>query len=92
MKKQIVKDTWLKIESDLHGDTYIPRDLVGEDFRREDVKDYIDYPVGKVDTLTEVVGYGARMSAPGYTDCTEWCVFESEEEAETYLDDMYGEE
>ncbi len=35
-------------------------------------------------------GYGARLSAPGYLDCTEWTVFSTTEEAEKYLDEMYG--
>jgi len=33
-------------------------------------------------------GYGARLSAPGYLDCTEWEVFDTEQEACSYLADM----
>ena len=29
------------------------------------------------------------MSAPGYMDCTEWAVFDTEDEALAYLEDMY---
>jgi len=29
--------------------------------------------------------FGARMSAPGYMDSTEWTVFDTEEEAKQYL-------
>lgn len=36
-----------------------------------------------------VDGWGARMSAPGYMDCTDWCVFPTKEEAEEYLKDYY---
>ena len=36
------------------------------------------------------VGYGARLSAPGYLDCTEWTVFDSHAEAESHLEEMYG--
>ena len=35
------------------------------------------------------MGYGARLSAPGYLDCTEWAVFETEDEAREYLEEMY---
>lgn len=36
-------------------------------------------------------GIWARMSAPGYLDSTDWGgPFESEEEAEQYLEEMYG--
>lgn len=36
--------------------------------------------------------FGARLSAPGYLDCTEWTVHASEAEAEEYLSETYGEE
>lgn len=36
-----------------------------------------------------VTGFGARLSAPGYLDCTEWCVFETEQEALDYLRETY---
>ena len=35
---------------------------------------------------------GARLSAPGYLDCTEWSVFDTEQEAEEYLDENYPED
>ena len=37
-----------------------------------------------------IEGYGARMSAPGYLDCTEWSVFDTEEEAYTYINNAYA--
>lgn len=36
-------------------------------------------------------GFGARLSAPGYMDCTEWSVFDTEQEAQEFLDEFYGE-
>jgi hypothetical protein len=39
-----------------------------------------------------VTGYGARLSAPGYMDCTEWAVFDTADEAEAYLEEMYGDD
>lgn len=39
-----------------------------------------------------VEGYGARLQMPGYLDCTEWAVFETEKEAEDYLEEMYGDD
>src|SRR5258708_1187447 len=56
-------------------------------------KGFLQYTEG---TLLEGIsvreGYGARLSAPGYLDCTEWSVFETTEEAEKYLDEMYGDD
>jgi hypothetical protein len=34
------------------------------------------------DVIETFFGYGVRLSAPGYLDCTEWEVFETEAEAE----------
>ena len=42
------------------------------------------------DIVTVLRGYGARMSAPGYLDSTEWLVFDTEFEAIEYLLDTYG--
>lgn len=36
-------------------------------------------------------GWIARLSAPGYMDCTDWCAFDTEQEAQQYLIDTYGE-
>jgi hypothetical protein len=51
-----------------------------------------DYVNGEVYSVTLRVGYGARLSAPGYMDCTEWAVFDTKEEAQAYLDETYPED
>lgn len=33
--------------------------------------------------------WGARLSAPGYLDCTEWNIFDTWEEARDYLVETY---
>lgn len=45
------------------------------------------HPDEKIETL---MGYGARLSAPGYLDCTDWGIFSSKREAMEYLIEMYG--
>lgn len=35
------------------------------------------------------VGYLARLSAPGYLDCTEWSAFATQVDAEVYLIETY---
>ena len=47
------------------------------------------YTTGEPQDWENVMGYGARLSAPGYLDCTEWAVFETEDEAREYLEEMY---
>jgi len=69
-----------------------------EDAGYKDViaKDLITYlPVPDTDCIVKWEfrsGYGARMSAPGFLDCTDWTVFDTEEEAQRHLEETYGEE
>jgi len=55
----------------------------------EKIRPYVE---GKPQSWENIKGYGARLSAPGYLDCTEWTVFDTEEEAKAYLDENYPEE
>lgn len=48
------------------------------------------FGVEQIHSVQAVFGHGVRLSAPGYLDCTEWSVFDTEEEAVKYLDEMYG--
>lgn len=52
----------------------------------EKIRPYVE---GKPQSWENVKGYGARLSAPGYLDCTEWTVFDTEDEARKYLEEMY---
>lgn len=49
------------------------------------------YDANQINEVAMIEGYGARMIAPGYIDCTDWTVFETEQEAEDYLDEYYAE-
>lgn len=51
-----------------------------------------DYYEGSIQSVTVRQGYGARLSASGYMDCTEWSVFDSVQEAKDYLEETYGED
>lgn len=67
-------------------DFYLVSDEYGDQFWIPDFA----YQEGKI--LERNAGYFARLSAPGYLDCTEWNgPFETELEAEEYLVEMYGE-
>jgi hypothetical protein len=60
--------------------------------RFEAVTKIQQYTDGEPQDWENIKGYGARLSVPGYLDCTEWSVFDTKEEAEKYLDEMSGEE
>ena len=88
---------WLEVET-TNGTEYLPVDLVGDlpdsqfldggitEDNSADVQAYCD---GTVQSWKNIKGYGARLSAPGYMDCTEWAVFDTPDKAEQYLQEMY---
>jgi len=83
MKPEITDETqWMEID-DEHGETHFVK---MEDFVLDDW-----FHGGEV-TLRGRVGFGARLSAAGYLDCTDWCVNESRADAATYLLEVYFDE
>lgn len=58
---------------------------------RADLAQFYEGPEFEVAVFLPDV-YGARLSAPGYLDCTEWTVHSSAAEAKEYLEEVYGEE
>lgn len=106
MQRQITKKRrWIEIDGTC-GVTAVDLEDLTQDQRKiadsvdgDDSADSADlqahfgeYYEGKVQSVTVREGYGARLSAPGYLDCTEWTVFDTVKEAEEHLTDMYGDE
>jgi hypothetical protein len=56
-----------------------------EQERTETVNKIRPFVNGEPQDWEKVTGFGARLSAPGYLDCTEWAVFDSEDEAREHL-------
>jgi len=97
------KQSWIEIDG-THGTTFVPMDVLSTD--EFNLATETKYDVGQVEmneilggyydgTITDInlkVGYGARMSAPGYMDCTDWAVFDTEAAAIAYLEETYGDE
>jgi hypothetical protein len=101
MEKEIYKGkAWLVETTD--GTEVIPDDVVtmpdfvgeSDEEQSEALKILQPYCEGGIIEVPDcaVGGYLARMSAPGYLDCTPWSLYETEHEAETELDRLYGEE
>ena len=53
------------------------------------LEDFIESNIDDVTSIQLIEGYGARLSAPGYMDCTAWTVFKTREEAEEFLREEY---
>jgi len=89
MQRQIThKLDWYSVET-TQGTCFVPVEDAGINL---DLGDLSDYCEGDVETFEVIQGYGARLSTPGYMDCTEWTVFDTSQEAEDYLDEYYPEE
>lgn len=80
MQAQITsKQAWVEIETSDGGTTYV---------LESDAHDTLQGDEGS-EAVGMVSGYGARLSAPGYMDCTDWAVFDTVQEAADYLLDTY---
>lgn len=105
MEKQITsKQDWVKVETSA-GVEFLPVAELGLYVRstngayqlsESELAKYHNmlapYCEGIPEEWETISGYGARMSAPGYMDCTEWVVFDTVEEAESYLAENYGDD
>jgi hypothetical protein len=73
---------------DVEGQPLVPEDCAEYRGNEEAAKAYGLEP----EEVKTVFGWCARLSAPGYLDCTDWAgPFETEEEAIVALYEMYGE-
>src|ERR1035438_6232164 len=106
MQRQITgNENWLQVET-TQGTEFVrvadtslfvrnsdcPSQPLTESEREETISEIRDYTSSLPQSWENVKGYGARLSAPGYLDCTEWTVFDTKEEAEKYLDEMSEDE
>ncbi len=90
MQRQITrKMAWWQVDTTA-GTEYFPVEDIGKEPADSDA--FTSYCDGKVISWEQIEGYGARLSAPGYLDCTPWSVFQTERGAEEFLSEMYGDE
>ena len=87
MQPQIEHGRYAAIETD-QGTWIIPADVCCSD----DPMDYADYVEGEIDEEQVIelkLGWLARLSAPGYMDCSDWSAHDTAREAQQYLMDTY---
>lgn len=85
MKPQItIKQEWWDLEGTA-GTDYFPCLFVSK-------KDAIASYPGTVVSIKKIKGYGVRLSAPGYMDCTEWEVFTNKKEALSRFKELEAEQ
>jgi hypothetical protein len=88
MQPVIYAGRFFEVETN-HGSEYVDQDLIGLTAYPEH-REFFDYIDGsQVYEYRLIDGYGAYLSAPGYMDRTELCVFASEQNAINYLIEYY---
>lgn len=93
LQPQVYRDTYVSIETTA-GTEIIPLEVYGRisEIRPfDDLRQYLTgEPLGDSEMPEELEGWVARMSAPGYLDCTKWTAHKTKAEALAYLSDTYG--
>jgi hypothetical protein len=94
MQPQVYQGQYFAIETSI-GTEFVPADVIGRTVGTA-AEAFENYCEGTIDDPEECVecktGWLARMSAPGYMDCTDWCAYESEVEAWEDLIRNYGDD
>lgn len=98
MVPEYVEGLWLEVLVDDGSVEYLPASLFHKLPDEKDLHQYLTPPnIQKPSdtdedpqTLYNVVrGVGARLSAPGYLDATEWFVLRTEQHAKNYIKEQY---
>lgn len=72
------------------GTECVPADLVGDSATADSLSMYLEGKPRPDAEPERVEGWFARLSAPGYMDCTEWSgPFDTEKEAREHIADMF---
>ena len=91
LEPQVVFGKWIEVTGPA-GTEFIEADLVGE-IEEHSSEKAIPLPAAlapyceniEASEIRIVEGWGARLSAPGYLDCTAWSLFKTEQEAQKFL-------
>jgi hypothetical protein len=76
-----------------HGIFFVPADVFNfSDDPEALAKELHNFVEGEVENVQRRYGYLARMSAPGYMDCTDWIFGTNKRELMRELREMYGDD
>lgn len=89
MKPEVQFTHYFDVETN-QGTWIVPADYVGEVPSLDDFSQWVEGDVVAGQEIVKKAGWIARLSAPGYTDCTDWSAHDTEDDARAYLDEAYG--
>ncbi len=82
----VERGVWYVVDCEDGGSEVIPADVAGEGATLEDLATYCESdPV----SFERRDAWGARLSAPGYMDCTSWTLHDSEAKAREDLREQF---
>lgn len=91
MVPQVERGAWFVVELADGGSEVVPTDVVGDvnPETPEGLAAFLDYVEGAPESAERRECWAARLSAPGYMDCTPWTLADSEAEARRELRDSF---
>lgn len=92
MKPHVFYGTYVTVET-TGGDFAVPVEILDDTSHllASNFADYVPERIRDLNAQLEIEsGWLARLSATGFTDCTDWAVYSTELAAWETLDDMYG--
>lgn len=88
MKPEVVRGEYWSVEGRMCNE-WLPVEVTD----RKGLANFCENKIDDKNTrVSKIKGYGARLSASGYLDCTEWSVFKTKREAIEHLLEIYGDE
>lgn len=94
MLHQVYFGGYFAVETSI-GTEFVPDDVIGRTVgtAAEAFENYVNGSIANPDECIEhKTGWLARLSAPGYMDCTDWTVHPGEMQARAYLAEVYGDD
>ena len=92
MRPQVYKGLYFNVETSI-GTECVPADVIGRTCGTA-AEAFLNYVEGDITDTDEVIecreGWLARLTMPGYLDCTDWTAHATEQAARAYLDAQYG--
>lgn len=92
LKPNIYQGLYFEVQTTC-GNEFVPADVIGRSVAThvEALLNYLDGTPDDLEELCEVkTGWLARLSAPGFLDCTDWTAHPTEQDARQYLFDTYA--
>lgn len=92
MQPEVCHDDWYVIET-RYGTQIVPAYLVGSDPTPAEMGPFVEGGAKAIESIEGPrTAWGARLSAPGYLDSTDWSLHDTEEQARGALADEFPEE